>query len=77
GALVASVPAALLWLASRRIFAMLVVGSSRYGQLYGPLAGAVVLLLWIYYSAYIMILCGEVGAVLQKRYWTAPTENGA
>jgi len=76
-ALIASVPAALLWLASRKVFAILVVGSSHYGQLYGPLAGAVVLLLWIYYSAYIMILCAEVGAVLQKRYWTAPTENGA
>jgi YihY family inner membrane protein len=74
-ALLAAAPAALLWLASRGIFAALVVGSSRYGQLYGPLAGAVVLLLWVYYSAYIMILCGEIGAVLQKRYWTAPMES--
>ena len=70
GALAAAVPAALLWIASRSVFSMLVVGSSRYGQLYGPLAGAVVLLLWIYYSAYIMILCGELGAVAQERYWT-------
>jgi membrane protein len=75
GALVASVPAALLWTASRSLFSILVVGSTRYGQLYGPLAGAVVLLLWVYYSAYIMIFCGEVGAAVQERYWTPPGED--
>ncbi len=76
----AALPAGLLWMASRSIFAALVAGSSRYGQLYGPLAGAVVLLLWIYYSAYIMIFCGEIGSTLQRRYWSAngpaPTPPG-
>jgi membrane protein len=67
-AVVAAIPAALLWIASRSVFAALVTGSTRYGQLYGPLAGAVVLLLWIYYSAYIMIFCGEIGGTLQARY---------
>jgi len=68
-ALVAAVPAALLWMVSRSIFAALVAGSSRHGQLYGPLAGAVILLVWIYCSALIMIFCGEVGATAQRRYW--------
>lgn len=68
-ALAGAVPAALLWLISRHLFSLLVAGSSRYGQLYGPLAGAVVLLLWIYYSAYIMIFCAELGVVTQRRYW--------
>jgi YihY family inner membrane protein len=68
-ALTAALPAALLWLLSRYLFALLVAGSSRYGQLYGPLAGAVVLLLWIYYSAYIMIFCAELGVTAQQRYW--------
>jgi membrane protein len=68
-ALVAALPAALLWLLSRSVFSVLVAGSSRYGQLYGPLAGAVVLLLWIYYSAYIMVFCAELGAAAQQRYW--------
>jgi len=72
-AVVAALPAALFWTISRTLFSVLVAGSSRYGQLYGPLTGAVILLLWIYYSAYIMLLCGELGAVAQKRYW--PTEE--
>ena len=68
-AAVVAVPAALFWMASRGVFAVIVAGSSRYGQLYGQLAGAVVLLLWIYYSAYIMIYCGEIGGALQARHW--------
>ncbi len=66
----AALPAGLLWVASRSVFAVMVLGSGRYGQgLYGPLAGAVILLVWIYYSAYIMIFCGEIGSALQARYW--------
>jgi len=72
-ALVAAVPAALLWLLSRWAFSALVAGSSRYGHLYGPLAGGVVLLLWIYYSAYIMIFCAELGVAAQARYWPKVT----
>jgi membrane protein len=67
--LTGALPAAALWLLSRYLFSVLVSGSSRYGQLYGPLAGTVVLLLWIYYSAYIMILCAELGVIAQRRWW--------
>jgi YihY family inner membrane protein len=70
-AAIVAVPAALFWMASRTVFAVIVTGSSRYGQLYGQLTGAVVLLLWIYYSAYIMIYCGEIGGALQARHWPA------
>ncbi len=79
-ALVAALPAAAFWLISRYPFSLLVSGSSAYGQLYGPLAGAVVLLLWIYYSAYIMVFCAELGAAAQARFWpkevARPAEPG-
>jgi len=74
-AAIVAVPAALFWMASRGVFAVIVAGSSRYGQLYGQLTGAVVLLLWIYYSAYIMVYCGEIGGAFQARYW--PPRNRA
>lgn len=74
-AAIVAVPAALFWMASRGVFGVIVAGSSRYGQLYGQLTGAVVLLLWIYYSAYIMIYCGEIGGAFQARYW--PPRNRA
>ena len=68
-ALVGAFSATVLWLFSRYLFALLVTGSSHYGQIYGPLAGAVVLLLWIYYSAYILLFCAELGVKVQTRYW--------
>ncbi|MFB3883380.1 MAG: YihY/virulence factor BrkB family protein [Armatimonadota bacterium] len=70
-AAIVAAPAALFWMVSRGVFAVIVTGSTRYGHLYGPLTGAVVLLLWIYYSAYIMVYCGEIGGALQARYWPA------
>jgi len=73
-AAIVAVPAALFWMASRGVFAAVVTGSSRYGVLYGQLTGAVVLLLWIYYSAYIMVYCGEIGGALQARY-SPPSET--
>lgn len=69
-AVAAALPAGVLWSIARSFFAVLVAQSGRYGQLYGPLAGAVVLLLWIYTSAWVMIYCGEIGATLQARYWS-------
>jgi len=74
-AAIVAVPAALFWMASRGVFAVIVTGSSRYGHLYGPLTGAVVLLLWIYYSAYIMVYCGEIGGVFQARHWPTNEAN--
>jgi YihY family inner membrane protein len=65
----AALPAGFLWNGSRSLFAVFVTASSRYGELYGPLAGAIALLVWIYVSAHIVIYCGEIGATLQARYW--------
>ena len=71
-AALATLPAALLWLVSRSLFSVLVAGSSYYGQVYGPLTGAMVLLLWIYYTAYIMIFCAELGVAAQGRTTSTP-----
>jgi membrane protein len=74
-ALLAAIPAALLWLLSRDLFSRLVAGSTAYNRFYGSFATAVVLLLWIYVSAIIMIVCAEFGEVLQERYWPARAEE--
>ena len=74
-ALVGALPATALWLISRHLFSLLVAGSSHYGRVYGPLAGAVVLLLWIYYSAYIVLFCAELGVRAQEHHWPAPVAS--
>lgn len=65
-ALVGAAPAAILWHISRGLFGALVASSTRYGQVYGPLAGVVVFLLWVYYSAMILFFCAELAALYQE-----------
>ena len=58
---------ALLWLAVSGLFALYTAFSSSYDRTYGSLAGAIVLLLWLYYSALALLLGAELNAELERR----------
>jgi membrane protein len=58
--------AAVLWEFSRMLFADLVTRSAAYGKLYGSLAGTVVMTVWMYLSATIMLAGAELAVVLQE-----------
>ena len=66
-ALVGAVPGAMLWHITRKVFSILVANSTRYGQVYGPLAGVVIFMVWIFYSATILFYCAEVAAAWERR----------
>jgi len=66
-AAVGALSAAILWHITRSLFMALVASSSRYGEIYGPLAGVVIFLLWIFYTAMILLFCAEIAAVYQGR----------
>jgi membrane protein len=70
-ALVGAAPGAVLWHITRKLFSILVASSTRYGQVYGPLAGVVIFMVWIFYTAMILLFCAEVAAV-----WEARVEGG-
>jgi len=59
--------AAVIWEVSRLALATLVTRSAGYGRLYGSLAGTVVLIVWIYLTAAIMLIGAETAVVLQER----------
>jgi len=59
--------AAVMWEITRVVFAMLVSRSATYGRLYGSLAGAVVVVVWIYLCATILLVGAEIAVVLQCR----------
>jgi len=71
-ALMGALPAAVLWHFSRALFGLLVTSSSRYGHVYGPLAGVVIFLLWVYYSAMILFFCAEIAAAYQQQHGQGP-----
>jgi membrane protein len=60
--------AATLWLAGSLLFAVYVrkFGSS-YGETYGALGGVVVMLLWLYLSAYLVILGAEINSEMERQ----------
>ena len=53
------------------------LGMGRYGNVYGPLAGTIALLVWIYYNAQIVYVGAVVAAVLVKQNRVAAAANTA
>jgi membrane protein len=62
-----SVLAALLWLAVSGLFSLYTSFSSSYDRTYGSIAGAIILLLWLNYSAMALLFGAELNAELEKR----------
>ena len=57
-----SLTAAMLWLASSVAFSLYVAKFAAYNQTYGALGGVVVLLMWLYISAFVILLGAELNA---------------
>ena len=57
-----SLTAATLWLASSVAFSLYVAKFATYNQTYGTLGGVVILLIWLYISAFVILLGAELNA---------------
>jgi membrane protein len=62
-----SVIGALFWLAISGLFALYTSFSDSYDQTYGSLAGGIILLLWLYYSACALLFGAELNAELDRQ----------
>ena len=58
---------ALIWLGLSALFALYTSFSSSYDRTYGSLAGAIVLLLWLNYSAVALLYGAELNAELERQ----------
>jgi membrane protein len=67
-----SVVGATLWLGLSALFALYTSYSHSYDRTYGSLAGAIVLLLWLDYSAVALLLGAELNAELDRRGLESP-----
>jgi membrane protein len=56
-----------MWLALSGLFALYTSFSSSYDRTYGSLAGAIILLLWLNYSAWAILFGAELNAELDRR----------
>ncbi|MFN8472088.1 MAG: YihY/virulence factor BrkB family protein [Anaerolineae bacterium] len=66
--------ATVLWEIGKVVLAWY-LGIQRYGNIYGPLAGTIALLVWIYYNAQIVYVGAVVAAVLTKQNRLAELES--
>jgi membrane protein len=57
----------LLWLALSGLFAVYTSFSDSYSETYGSLAGGIVLLLWLNYSAFALLFGAELNAELDRQ----------
>jgi membrane protein len=57
----------LMWLALSGLFALYTAFSSSYSKTYGSLAGGIVLLLWLNYSAWAVLFGAELNAELDRQ----------
>jgi membrane protein len=62
-----SIVAALIWLALSAAFALYTSFSSSYDKTYGSLAGGIVLLLWLNYSAVALLFGAELNSELDRQ----------
>ena len=62
-----AVVATLLWLAGTTAFALYVSNFGDYGATYGSLSAVVVLLTWLWLSAYVFLLGAELNAELERQ----------
>lgn len=53
-----------LWLAGSKLFAVVVESFGEFEETYGALAGVVVLMLYIFFSSYILFIGGEINQVV-------------
>jgi membrane protein len=64
---VGAVIATILWIIASVGFSLYVDNFSSYGKTYGALAGVVVLLLWLWISAYVVLLGAEINAETEQQ----------
>jgi membrane protein len=78
-AMIGALTFSLLWIATKLLFVTYITYATVYAQLYGSLLEVILLLLWVYYSAALLLIGAEVSHHLQQRsqVWSEVTAKAA
>lgn len=58
------------WLGVSRLFGLYVENIAQFSRVYGALGAVIILLLWLYYTAFVILLGGEVNSEFYKYFKT-------
>jgi membrane protein len=64
---IGSIVATAIWIFASLAFSLYVDNFGNYGKTYGSLAGVVVLMLWLYVSAFIVLLGAEINGEAERQ----------
>jgi membrane protein len=72
GALIGALCASGLWEVAKFLFDLYIKHYGNFQKMYGSFATIVVMLIWVYYSAYILLIGAEIGSNYEetKRRWS-------
>ena len=78
-AMIGALTFSLLWIATKLLFVTYITYATVYAQLYGSLLEVILLLLWVYYSAALLLIGAEVSHHLQQQaqVWLEVTTKAA
>lgn len=65
-AVVGAIFASVTWEITKFIFDFYILNLAQYRKIYGPLAALIVTFLWLYLSAFILVIGAEIGSNLEK-----------
>ena len=60
-----SIVAAVLWLLASLLFSVYAANFGSYNETYGALAGVIILIMWLYISAFVVLLGAEINSELE------------
>jgi len=66
-AMIGALTFSVLWIATKFLFVTYITYATVYAHLYGSLLEVILLLLWVYYSAALLLIGAEVAHYLQQR----------
>jgi membrane protein len=66
-----------LWMLAVQVFGYYLKNIARYNMFYGSLATLITIVIWIYYSSVVLLLCAEFTDVLQRRQSGLISDNKA
>ncbi|MDQ3937756.1 MAG: YihY/virulence factor BrkB family protein [Chloroflexota bacterium] len=72
-----AVIATVLWLIGSALFTVYVNNLGKFGETYGSFAGIVVLMLWLFLTAYVVLLGAQINAEIERQTATDTTVGNA
>lgn len=62
-----AVTATILWLAGSLLFSFYISNFGNYDQMYGSFAAAIILMLWFFITAYVILLGAEINSEIERQ----------